>query len=84
MSRVAYTKRNDRKGWKKTHSTGGVCFSVSYDKLEALLRKDLGKGFTSIKGNEYVDRFEVDEKGITVFIENINDRNLSVEVVVTK
>ena len=67
--RVAY-KRTEKKDyysrlkWVKTRSTGGHCFTISFDRLA----QHLTDGGT-LEPGETVERFEIDEYGLTVFIE---------------
>jgi len=49
--------------YTKTRSTGGTCFTVSFTRLATMLKR----GGTLTK-EETVERFEVDEGGITIFI----------------
>jgi len=61
--RVAF-KRGKRNPWIKARSRGGHCFTMSFDHLEAWLRKD-----GCLDPDETVERFEIDDHGITVFFE---------------
>ena len=72
MERIAFS-RSERTGrWVKGRPTGGTCFTISYDRLERLLVEDGALR----KGKERVERFEIDEYGVTVFIET-DDQTLA-------
>jgi len=66
--RIAFG-RGKRKPWKKVRSTGGMCFTVSWDRFQDMLKNKeaLHSGF--LGEDEYVERFEVNEQGVTVFFE---------------
>lgn len=56
---------------------GGMCFTITWGRLTEFLSQDesAAGNFAAmfanrLKENEVVERFEVDAKGITVFIEN--------------
>lgn len=49
--------------YTKTRSTGGSCFTISFTRIAQLLKRG-----GTLKGDETVERFEVDEHGLTVFI----------------
>jgi hypothetical protein len=68
MDRIAFG-RGKRKAWKKVRSTGGMCFTVSWDRLEQILRNKESAYISSLKSNEHVHRFEIDEFGVTVFFD---------------
>src|SRR6266705_123097 len=74
QARVAY-KRTEKKDyyarlkWVKARSTGGHCFTISFDRLA----QHLTDGAT-IEPGETVERFEIDEYGLTVFIEGPSSR----------
>lgn len=63
MADVAYG-RGKRQAWKKVRDGGGTCFSVSFDQLETALRL-----VGSLTSEEKVERFSVDNYGVTVFTE---------------
>lgn len=70
MSEKIAFGRGSRKPWKKVRPTGGgLCFTVSWDRFEKVLRGDTEALITRIKDDEYAHRFEVDELGVTVFLE---------------
>lgn len=57
--------------WIKGTRMSGVCFTITPDRLEEILRTgSLPKAFSNwkLKSNEFVERFVMDEVGITVFI----------------
>ena len=65
MERIAFS-RSERTGrWVKARPTGGTCFTITYDRLERLLVENGALR----KGKEKVERFEIDEHGVTVFME---------------
>lgn len=49
--------------YTKTRSTGGTCFTISFQRLA----RHLKRGGT-LEAGEEIERFEVDETGITIFI----------------
>lgn len=70
MSRAIAIERSE-KGWKTGRLTGGVCFTISWDRFEEILKTGkLPKAFPNwhLKSNEYVTRFEIGTDGVTVFI----------------
>ena len=58
-------KRGVRKTWVEGHGQSGVCFSVTYDRIIALLRKE---GAIKDASVEFVDKIIVDNHGVTVFL----------------
>jgi len=63
MAYVAVYERGKAKAWKKSKNQySGTCFSISFDQIEGLLKRD---GLLSQE--ESVERFAVDEYGLTVF-----------------
>lgn len=65
MSRTAYKPSKKGKGypWIKARSTGGTCFTIGYHRLEEVLKKA-----GSLKKGETIERVELDDFGITVFL----------------
>ncbi len=65
MTRLAYKPGAKGKTfpWIKTRSTGGTCFTIGFHRLEEVLLK----AGNIMKGEE-VERVEIDDFGITVFI----------------
>lgn len=75
-NRVAF-ERGKRKPWKRTRPKGGMCFTVSWDRFEHLMRQDTDHYGQYLNGMKPV-RYEVDEKGITVFHEpNIGEEEMA-------
>lgn len=62
MSTVAY-KPGKKKAWIKARPTGGAAFTLSFDRIANLLFV----GGTLREGEE-IERFEVNEHGLTVFV----------------
>lgn len=71
MARVVAYKRGVNKA--KSNFRSGLCFTVSYDRLEQLLRQH-NLLLAKIKDNEQIERVEIDEMGITVFLESVDKR----------
>ena len=68
MSKLISISRSEKTGnWVKARPTGGCCFTINFDRLEGLLQ-EVG----SLKEGESVERYEIDQYGITVFIKNAN------------
>lgn len=61
MNRIAF--QPGKKRWIKARPTGGSCFTLSFDRLAKLLKVG-----GTLRGGEEVERFEVDETGVTVFV----------------
>ena len=59
---VAY--KPGKKGWIKSSFGSGLCFTVSYDELQRLL-----KTAARLRVDEKIERVEISSAGITVFIE---------------
>lgn len=64
MERIAFARSETTGRWVKARSTGGVCFTINFDQLEKLLH---ARG--TLSREEHVERFEIDEYGVTVFVE---------------
>jgi hypothetical protein len=58
---VAY--KPGKKGWIKSNFGGGLCFTLTYNKLEEQLK--LTK---KLKSDEMIERVEIDQGGITIYI----------------
>lgn len=57
------------KGWVKGNARGGLCFNVSFDRLELLLRGEVPcSEYLRLKANEGIEHVEIDEHGISVYI----------------
>ena len=67
--------------WAKYVGThGGMCFTITWGRLTQLVEHDKASttDFTNmfanrLKENEFVERFEADANGVTVFIGNKTD-----------
>lgn len=64
MKRIGFAKSERTGRWVKARPTGGTCFTITYDRLESLLHEN-----GALKPGEFVERFEIDEHGVTVFID---------------
>ena len=69
MSRhVAYKRSKTTGNWIKSSFGAGCCFTLSYDRLEQLL-KEHNMPICRLSNEETIERVEIDSTGITVFIE---------------
>ena len=79
MSRLSFKPHKTHgkyAAWTKyIGSAGGLCFTISWGRFTQLVEHDesaagdfAGMFANRLKENEVVERFEVDAKGITVFI----------------
>lgn len=69
MNKMVF-KRGARNSWINANAVGGgTCFTLSYDALEDLLKNGIGRR-GRLADNEFIDRVEIDQYGITVFIGN--------------
>jgi hypothetical protein len=66
MTDLAVTRSKKTKRWIKSRFGAGLCSTLTWDELELYLHNN-----NRVKENEYVDRFEVSENGITFFIEPV-------------
>jgi len=65
MQRIGIVRKNG--GWNSVPSGGGgTAFLISWDRLESMLQGDGGVG--KLREGEIVDRFEVGDDGVTVYI----------------
>ena len=67
MSKSVAYKRG-KKGWINSDHGGGLCFTLTYDRLEQMLREH-NLPISKIAKNEQIERVEINNGGITVFIE---------------
>ena len=72
-NRTAYVRGVERGSWRKAPTTGGVCFTISWDRFEEILKAgSIPKAFPNwhLKEGEFVERIETSTDGVTVFIGN--------------
>jgi hypothetical protein len=66
---------NRRFRYNKGSYGGGMCFTISWERFSDLLKGRDDYFVSRLHEDEYVDRFEVGEEGVVVFIEKYPDAN---------
>jgi hypothetical protein len=59
--------------YNKDGFTGGLCFTINWNRLNDLLKGRDDFFLDRLREDEYIERFEVGEDGVTVFIGNVED-----------
>lgn len=70
-NRTAFVRGIERGSWRKAPTTGGVCFTISWDRFEDILKTgSIPEAFPNwhLKDDEFVERYEINADGVTVFI----------------
>ena len=78
MKEREFTMKRDSNGkfrYNKGSSGGGLCFTINWNRLSDLLKGRDDFFLNRLREDEYVDRFEVGDEGVVVFIEKYDDKN---------
>lgn len=71
-----FTMKRDSSGrfrYNKEAKGSGLCFTINWNRLSDLLKGRDDFFLSRLQKNEYIDRFEVGEEGIVVFIEKYSE-----------
>lgn len=64
MERKAFVRSSTTGNWIQGRCTGGVAVAMNWNRLEDMMRR-VGTLFD----DEFIERFEVDENGVTAYID---------------
>lgn len=71
-----FTMKRDSNGrfrFNKKPGGGGVCFTINWNRLNDLLKGRDDFFLNHLNDDEYIERFEVGEEGVVVFLEKHKD-----------
>ena len=79
MNTIKMERSKATNRWVKSTKSSGTCFTISFDRFEEILRTGkIPAAFSNwkLKNGEAVERFEMSEQGVTVFIGNCQDSSV--------
>jgi len=69
MTKIAVERSKKTSAWIQATRTGvGTCFLISWNNLELFLKSGKLPSHATLRENEFVERYEVTDQGVTIFI----------------